>query len=653
MNYDPYDPYCNETEDFTPKPDDLDKVDCAGCINSARCHAEAERIGIPVLLKATSLMTTSMSPIFKKPQVPKMRKIPSRPGMLPFILLLCAWGICTENITHQALWCICPVFVIVKAAKKLRLIFDGRCLNEHLHTPPPVALPTISDVFRRIGNRRVKVVILGDLRHYFHQFKIGPDLAGRLGVSVVDPDTGETKYFTYNTLPMGLSFSPWIAQSHSWLMLFTRQLGSSKLFNTEHFDDRLQQFVDIIDQNGNIVGFQTIVYDNFASFFFEDAPERTISDLQKRLIGNAKHLNFQWKELFAFDSRGAVNLLRPKRDASGKFIGDPSVPPIFLGVELDLIAERFQWRHAAKRVSKALELKRQLEFFQNHSDKCPSPRLVARAIGLLIWDFCVTLKQLGSLKLVIDETKHFHIKKKTDWDTKRIRPNPEWYKQTIHMLKNVIRNDWHTHYWPDENGPCILCVSDASDHWAGGYIFDEEDLFNPISIRYAERHDTHIFLKEVLACANTVARAVRFSKLRYGDTIGVTIKIAVDNNPARRCFERGYSSNSIANRIVTRTMKLIEEARYNLSLVDIASEHNVADCLTRQHGEKGHDHSIYGFCADKLERSFQIVTGRMPGRDRPSTNSKKISEDPIFNITVDELKNQSDWLQDLMDADLA
>lgn len=82
--------------------------------------------------------------------------------------------------------------------------------------------------------------------------------------------------------------------------------------------------------------------------------------MQKRLVGNGKYFNMKWKELFCFDAEGVTNLLKPKRDACGRFVKDPDMPAIFLGVELDLKHSQFRWRHAAKRVEKATALQKKL-----------------------------------------------------------------------------------------------------------------------------------------------------------------------------------------------------------------------------------------------------------------------------------------------------
>ena len=88
----------------------LDEIDCAGCANRKSLLAAAHQFGYPA-----------------------------------FIL----------------------IFTVPKAAGKLRLIFDCRPVNRLCRRSPPVNLPSIAEVVEKA--RGCKCMILGDLRHYFHQ----------------------------------------------------------------------------------------------------------------------------------------------------------------------------------------------------------------------------------------------------------------------------------------------------------------------------------------------------------------------------------------------------------------------------------------------------------------------------------------------------
>jgi hypothetical protein len=650
MNYDPYVDYGSDevVESSEPNPEDLDVVDCAACINIAASAAAAKDIGCKPLIFAVECLQGRLNHFRNMVRGKQMGKQHSKSMMLPFILLLVTWGIATEVLDHStAFWCICPVFVVAKSAGKLRLIFDGRAFNKQCDIPPPVSLPTISDIFERIGHRKIAHIILGDFRHYFHQFALPTDLQGKLGVSVEDSDTGKMRYFKYCTLPMGLSWSPFLAQAHSWLVLFSKQKGSKRVFDSSSFDLRLSPFAPVLDGD-QVVGFSTIIYDNVGIFFFEGTKADVIEQVEKRLIGNARNLGVRWKELRSFTPAGSRCLLKPRRDRSGKFLLEP-IPPVFLGVELDLASPTFRWRHCKKREEKASLVGRMLK-----ENSLLTPRMIAVVVGLLIWDACVALKRLGALKGIIDGIKVFKITRKRDWDIISSQPSSSWRQAAILYLAEVEKNPWRTYDKPQDDASSIRCASDASDILAGGVIYTPE---GPLLVKYSERLETHIFLKEVLAASNVIHRAIRYARSRNssGDSERrfSAIILAIDNSPARRAFEKGYSSNDAANSIISRTLSLLDEAGFVLFLKDIASEYNVADCITRNDGE-GHPKHIHrgsDLCPTRYQKTWEILIGACPGRGEPcALKGLKISDDPLFVKQHEAVGGDGDWLSDVVDA---
>jgi hypothetical protein len=422
-------------------------------------------------------------------------------------------------------------------------------------------------------------------------------------------------------------------------LLFSTEPGQRALFKSTEFGPRLRPFVDIINKSGEVVGFATIVYDNFGLFFFKEADKSTIDEVEKRLIGNARNFNITWKELGRFSAEGHFDSLMQIRDRSGKRVSTEK-QTVFLGVQFDFFnADSTRWRHADKRKEKAKEVKSLM------SRPFLSPRHVATAVGLLVWHACINMRRLGSLKNIIDELKTFRIAKKSDWDTLRLAPSEEWRNMVSVLMDEITTNDWVLYTLaPIDMTSCVFCASDASDDWAGGVIFDPEDFEHPFLLKYHQEASVHIFLKEVLAVANVVARVLTL--IRDGHISARTIVIAVDSIPARRAFEKGYSTNDAANKMIVRALNLLDTAGVRLVLKDIESQANVADCLTKW--DSPHVHTVdKPFCLDRLNKTWLIVTGQRPGRSGVSSCSKKLSEECIFELEGDQ---SNDWLQDLHGA---
>jgi hypothetical protein len=72
----------------------------------------------------------------------------------------------------------CPIFLVKKDATSSRFIFDGREVNKLCRTPPPVALPAMDDLLKKLNTMTEADTkwsfVLCDFRHWFHQIKLPP-----------------------------------------------------------------------------------------------------------------------------------------------------------------------------------------------------------------------------------------------------------------------------------------------------------------------------------------------------------------------------------------------------------------------------------------------------------------------------------------------
>jgi hypothetical protein len=272
---------------------------------------------------------------------------------------------------------------------------------------------------------------------------------------------------------------------------------------------------------------------------------------------------------------------------------------------------------------------------------------LAAIVGLIIWHCCVHGIRLGHIKSTIDILKSFSITKKKDWDlTLRQKPSEQWLADATLLLNQIIENQWS--YAKKEctsGGEILLCASDASDDLGGGIILSlHGDLVDFIS--YAEERSTHIFIKEAVAVSNLVARILRKNPQKIAK-----IKIAVDNQPCRRAFEKGYSSNSTVARIIDRCLEKTDARNIVLEFIDIHTDINVGDCMTR----RDHHHGNHICCPHRLQGTWEVLMGIRLGRETSSSSSTKFSCSKLSEASHDKelietLDSESAKADDWMDT---
>ena len=122
------------------------------------------------------------------------------------------WGLVSE-VTRADVEVACKYFAVVKRAADpandlARTIYDGRPFNSQCKRPPPVNIPDPVDVSRFMSTIPANklCVYLADFRHFFHQFGLHEKIKRYFGLAI-----GESM-FAWNTLPMGFSWAPFVAQ---------------------------------------------------------------------------------------------------------------------------------------------------------------------------------------------------------------------------------------------------------------------------------------------------------------------------------------------------------------------------------------------------------------------------------------------------------
>jgi hypothetical protein len=102
-----------------------------------------------------------------------------------------------------------PLFKVPKSDGGSRLIADCRGLNSLLPPPPPMGLPSIREVIKRLLRKNWLWQV--DARSYFYQFRLKEEIAPLFALRVGGP-RGIFSKGHLKVLPMGFKYAPGIAQ---------------------------------------------------------------------------------------------------------------------------------------------------------------------------------------------------------------------------------------------------------------------------------------------------------------------------------------------------------------------------------------------------------------------------------------------------------
>ena len=629
---DPYD--YDGSEDIAPTnydPNCMDKVEkeTIARVRLPLMREEAKAIPIADISVGMEIMTSKAG--FIEHVAPDMERLKVHMGrathssFIPCMLMITTWTLIMENMTHEAIFCLCVFFTVAKSNGLQRVIFDCRALNRASRTPPPVNLCKIPEIMKLAASIKATHVISADARHMYFQLGLPPGVEAFFGLLCGGV------YYMARVLAMGFSFSCYLSQAVSWMIVLHVPPGASKLgidyaqFKGPHLPTQ----VWITNSKGKRIGFCVIFYDNIGIFLTN---AESANQWAKRLIANADFFNLQLKEMFLMSPTHIHDKLNPGNpskeigedentvDAGGK---EKPTGITFLGCRVNTAAGQFRWKHCPKKLEKWLAV----------FGRCPSTiKDVARIVGILIWDRSIRLRHLADISAMIDVLRDVSrtVRTKSDWD--RHLTSQPWSLTVLGEYSTPLReNPWSTYTEP-RISKTVFLASDATETSIGGVWLDNDGNVLEACKKLDMEH-THIFVKEVLAIYLTVKWAR--SLLQYTGT--VEFRIAVDNRAAGIAAMRCYSSNSDINQLLVRLWRFLDENSIILTVVDIHTDLNVADDPSR--GKPIND--------ERAKLTIAVLKGA-PGRpehlrkpeSRPSDYLKLIQE--IETTTVSG-QNDSLW----------
>jgi hypothetical protein len=404
-----------------------------------------------------------------------------------------------NRIRMQELRFVSTYFAIPKDATKARSIFNGKLLSLSCKTPPPVNLPEVASTTRRIielvsqcHRRRLLGGFTADIRHWFHQIAVAPEVSRFFGLRMSE------RYFEWTTLPMGWSHSPYICQCLAW----TAILYSSKKDNSDGLMEarkeacgatELPQYVTIRDDENQAVGFVTLTYDNIGVWCTD---HRFLDALHQKIIANfERHADIALKEHLLVTGQEA-RLFDPKQPPPSDFKGIT-----YLGVQYGVHypprgPPRLFWRHEPTRIEQwpSLYMSSGLEY---------TARQIARVIGIILWHHSVAMWPLCRCAEVVDilrQTAIYVNGEREAWDKTCPITQEDITVLNLH-LGAAISNAWNSaDAVPSES---IYMFTDAAGAGRMGCVIVDAEgrqQGRPYADEYPlELTSAHIFVQEMHA----------------------------------------------------------------------------------------------------------------------------------------------------------
>ena len=427
-------------------------------------------------------------------------------------------------------------FAVAKNDTMARSIVNAKRFSTMCKVPPPVNIPCITDVLKRLNAAAATPmwIVYGDIRHFFHAIPIGASIGNFFGILL------KQQAYRWSRLPMGWSHSPVTAQAIAWLLIsFRFEHEESMLDETVFRGAQLPTFVQL-----GRYGWCCITYDNYVCV----VNDVTIaSSFHVRIARNANYFGLQLKE---HDMR------------TSRRMRESDEPVILLGVQVCTIKRRFgiRWRVNPKKLK-----------MQN---AILTRRDAARVVGRCLYRKYIMLLPLvlasGALELIAILRKVAESKGES-WDA-RHHLDEDQVRLLRVELQELMVNEWITVEHGREPTETIYVVSDASLE-GHGYVVLRKDgamVHQHMSRWNAEMSKLHIFFLELRS-------AIEAQQWIRESMPSAVIYHAIDNSAARQVLEHGYSSTLVGNKwLKSHLGGGLLHVRY----VPIASADNAADELS-------------------------------------------------------------------------
>lgn len=606
----------------------LDPVSVAGCLDRTTLERDVENIlfakaALGIVMRETNFVETLRPP---KERPKHVRMVTTHEKWFPHFGLLLAFTL-LQITTAGACLLYASYFAVPKADDTARSIFNGKQVSRAWYrTPPSVQLPDFADLLKiicRLFKDCKRLFLLsGDWRHWFHQIRLHPDVAKYFGLTIkaVDPQDNDEKprrrFYHWTCLPMGWSWSPWIAQciGYAIIILALLKIGWAVPESVLHAESPPPY---IVLRQGATLLFVCLWYDNVL-FITNDGNVKTNFFNAFESTCKAYHASIKHWSSFGGDTF-LIKAIDPE---------NPRAPhlPIYLGVQFALQLKRcrtgmgvtLHWRPDPSKTEKwnaSIESGR----VAVKTGAC-TPRAVVAIVGRILWEQHISLRPLLLISDIIDVTRRCAEEAQRGWDTATKSLVSDMTLVCDHAANMMLTfGEWRT-------APCneqctvVVAASDASK-LRGGYIIWAADrrISCCESIPWnADQRAMHIFLKELLAATLLIERLCS----AHQDCI---LRIGIDNSAAAWCLRRLFSTTHHGQELIRRVYRVLLAANNRLDVFQLATLDNPADVPTRI-GKKSTD-----TLDDRLARFWSVVDGMRASKAKPNNSSSAVRHEEAEN----------------------
>jgi len=485
-------------------------------------------------------------------------------------------GVILKVVNYGVSWFCSGYFAVLKTVDTARSIFSGKRLSKASPVAPPVNLADTRDIVKKINqfarrrrkNGRTRLYVYGgDFRHWFHQIPASPWMRCLFGlVSACGTE------FQWQTLPMGWSWSPHLAQACAWCaLIFTTK--KENVFDLDAFrSTRLPTWIEIRNSRGEVTGIATVYYDNFL-IITDNANDM---DRARAQVRNA------CQTLHAVVKDGSEFFCDPSRMLSEGFTYLGIHFQCFCDQESSAIsgAEGLRWKPG-----KIDQWKKK----QSTLPKKRTARHIAQLAGNCIFALLMSphgLHTPGYGRRLIEVTRavgrHIHGDQQrwdAEWTDDQVGRNlDEVWRYVMNLEENPHECRFDRELEPELREPSRewIVATDASSTGLGWCWFRAgEDA--PLSAhRCGGRQVTdaeHIFFLELRAVLEGM-----HAWCQIPEHEGKMATVIVDNAAFAFALRHGFSSNAKATEMMDRARPLLARVE---DVVLVISEDNPSDCCSR------------------------------------------------------------------------
>lgn len=490
-------------------------------------------------------------------------------------LTKCPWTGVIETAELKELKVVGAYFEVFKnAGPQTRSIFDGRTVSAMCRIPPPVNLCELAEQLRLMEKYGLRNFVVGDLRHWFHQIGIkAVGIRNFFGLRVEASEDFPEMTFRWRVCPMGWSWSPWVCQSIGYTLMLATGFFDKVLAGLSPGDSTAPSTPPRFltrTENGIVVALGFLLYDNILVATKHESQAANFEAAFRRSLKDHKVVE---KHLRTFTSKFLRNQTwdEPLECTEEEREALKEDRCVHLGIQLGVSpGGRLRWRHDPTKIERW-----KTNLLPLLKEPTMPIRLVARVVGVCLWNSTVKLQPLLEIKEIMEIASLVgHTAASDSWNASMTCSDTN-LKILVSSVSHLVLNE--TNYFPtlQPTERSVYFASDASDRrWGrveltrdGGRIRQPHgaDFSTVLSAQ-------HIFIKEMYAAVWTL----KFAADQYGSNTHYTL--VVDNSAVACVLRRGYSSSSYANNLLSEIPRFMWE---RLTVITVKSADNPADVPSR------------------------------------------------------------------------